>query len=115
MDGRHYSRTGLVWAPVEQKSVTPVAQKPAYVVDGISLGAQVSFKSSDYLEYQCTPSEQFEGVTWCNKPRVEEEARGSYRSSYTIAHSRDGTIFYLNRFLEPAFFNAGEVDNDIER
>jgi hypothetical protein len=81
-------------------------------VDGISLGAQVSFKSSDYLEYQCRPSEQFEGVTWCNKERVEEEARGSYRS---IAHSRDGTIYYLNRFLEPAFFNAGEVDNEIER
>ena len=82
---------------------------------GISLGARVSFKSSDYQEYQCTPSEQFEGVTWCNKQRVEEEARGSYRSSYTIAHSRDGTIYYLNQFLEPAFFNAGEVDNEIER
>ena len=36
-------------------------------------------------------------------------------SSYTIAHSRDGTIYYLNQFLEPAFFNAGEVDNEIER
>ena len=108
-----------MWAPVEQKSVTPggtAAPKPAkYVVDGISLGARVSFKSNDYQEYQCTPSEQFEGVTWCNKQRVEEEARGSYRSSYTIAHSRDGTIYYLNQFLEPAFFNAGEVDNEIER
>ena len=73
------------------------------------------YQSKEYQEYKCTPSEQFEGVTWCNKQRVEEEARGSYRSSYTIAHSHDGTIYYLNRFLEPAFFNAGEVDNDIER
>jgi hypothetical protein len=46
---------------------------------GIRLGDRVS--SSDYQEYQCRPSEQFEGVTWCNKQRVEEEARGSYRSS----------------------------------
>ena len=118
--GKPYTRIGLVWVPVEQKSVTSVdAQlRSKYVVDGfkgISLGARVSFKSSDYQEYQCTPSEQFEGVTWCNKQRVEEEARGSYRSSYTIAHSRDGTIYYLNQFLEPAFFNAGEVDNDIEQ
>jgi tetratricopeptide (TPR) repeat protein len=105
MDGKSYTRVGLVWTPVEQSK---------YVVDGISLGARVSFKSSD-LEYQCRPSEQFEGVRWCNKQRVEEEARGSFRSSYTIAHSRDGTIYYLNRFLEPAFFNAGEVDNEIER
>ena len=119
--GKPYTRVGLVWAPVEKKSVTPVAEEPAapkpakYVVDGISLGTQVSFKSSDYQEYQCTPSQQFEGVTWCKKQRVEEGARGSYRSSYTIAHSRDGTVYYLNRFLEPAFFNAGEVDNEIER
>ena len=110
--GKPYTRVGLVWAPVEQKSVTPVAK---YVVDGISLGARVSLEFSDYQEYQCTPSEQFEGVTWCKKQRVEEGARGSYRSSYTIAHSRDGTVYYLNQFLEPAFFNAGEVDADIER
>jgi hypothetical protein len=119
--GKPYTRVGLVWAPVEKKSVTPVAEEPAapkpakYVVDGISLGTQVSFKSSDYQEYQYTPSQQFEGVTWCKKQRVEEGARGSCRSSYTIAHSRDGTVYYLNRFLEPAFFNAGEVDNEIER
>ena len=113
--GKPYTRVGLVWAPVEQAE-EPEAPKPAkYDVDGISLGARVSIKSSDYQEYQCTPSQQFEGVTWCNKQRFEEEARGSYRSSYTIAHSRDGTIYYLNRFLEPAFFNAGEVDNEIER
>jgi tetratricopeptide (TPR) repeat protein len=89
-----------------------------YVVDGfsvLSLGARVSFQSADYQKYQCTPSQQFEGVTWCNKQGFEKEARGLYRSSYTIAHSREGTIYYLNRSLEPAFFNAGEVDADIER
>ena len=70
-----------------------------YVVnglDGLSLGGRVSPQSKEYQEYQCTPSEQFDRVTWCNKQWVEEEARGSYRSSYTIAHSPDGTIFYLN-------------------
>src|SRR5207248_6264509 len=29
-------------------------------------------------------------------------------------HSRDGTIYYLNRSQEPAFFSVGEVDRDIE-
>jgi tetratricopeptide (TPR) repeat protein len=89
-----------------------------YVVNGfggLSLGARVSFQSNEYQEYQCTPSEQFEGVTWCNKQRFEKDPRGLYRSSYTIVHSREGTIYYLNRSLEPAFFNAGEVDADIER
>jgi hypothetical protein len=78
---------------------------------GLSLGGRVSPQSKEYQEYQCTLSEQFEGITWCNK----QESRGSYRSSYTIAHSREGTIYYLNRALEPAFFNAGEIDARIER
>jgi tetratricopeptide (TPR) repeat protein len=81
---------------------------------GLSLGARIPFQSPDYQEYQCTPSEQFDAVTWCNKQRFEKEARGLYRSSYTIAHSRDGTIYYLNRSQEPAFFNAGEIDSDIQ-
>jgi tetratricopeptide (TPR) repeat protein len=88
-----------------------------YVVnglDGLSLGGRVSPRSNEYQEYQCKPSEQFEGVTWCNKQRFEKEPRGLYRSSYTIAHSRDGTICYLNRSQEPAFFSVGEVDRDIE-
>jgi tetratricopeptide (TPR) repeat protein len=92
--------------------------RPKYVVnglDGLSLGGRVSPQSNEYQEYQCTPSEQFEGVTWCNKQPFEKDPRGLYRSSYTIAHSREGTINYLNRSLEPAFFNAGEVDADIER
>ena len=89
-----------------------------YVVnglDGLRLGGRVSPQSSEYQKYQCTPSDQFEGVTWCNKQRLDEkEPRGLYRSSYTIAHSREGTIYYLNRSQEPAFFNAGEADTDIE-
>jgi tetratricopeptide (TPR) repeat protein len=89
-----------------------------YVVnglDGLRLGGRVSPQSNEYQKYQCTPSDQFEGVTWCNKQRLDEkEPRGLYRSSYTIAHSREGTIYYLNRSQEPAFFNAGEVDTDIE-
>jgi tetratricopeptide (TPR) repeat protein len=94
------------------------SQRKKYFVDGIpglSLGAQVPLQSPDYQEYQCTPSGQFGGLTWCSKQRFEKERRGPYRSSYTILHSRDGTIYYLNRSLEPAFFNAGEVGADIER
>jgi tetratricopeptide (TPR) repeat protein len=89
-----------------------------YVVaglDGLRLGGRVSPQSNEYQKYQCTPSDQFEGVTWCNKQRLDEkEPRGPYRSSYSNAHSREGTIYYLSRSQEPAFFNAGEVDTDIE-
>jgi tetratricopeptide (TPR) repeat protein len=119
-DFREALNHGSTTAPDDIKRVEREieSRRKIYVVDGfsgLSLGARVSFQSGDYQEYQCTPSEQFEGVTWSNKQRVEKEARGSYRSSCTIAHSRDGIVYYLNRSLEPAFFNAGEADSDIER
>ena len=119
-DFREAQNNGSTTAPEDINRVERAIEslRKKYVVDGfsgLSLGARVSFQSADYQEYQCTPSQQFDGVTWCNKQRVEKEARGSYRSSYTIAHSRDGIIYYLNRSLEPAFFNAGEADSDIER
>src|SRR5262245_50509089 len=116
-DFREAQNNGSTTAPEDINRVERAIEslRKKYVVDGfsgLSLGARVSFQSADYQEYQCTPSQQFDGVTWCNKQRVEKEARGSYRSSYTIAHSRDGIIDYLNRSLEPAFFNAGEADSD---
>jgi hypothetical protein len=87
--GKPYTRIGLVWAPVDAQL------RSNYVVDGfrgISLGDRVSFNSSDYQEYQCTPSEQFEGVTWCNKQRVEEEARGSYHHTRSLTHATGPSI-----------------------
>jgi len=119
-DFREAQNNGSTTAPEDinrlERAIESLRKK--YVVnglDGLSLGGRVSPQSNEYQKYQCTPSEQFEGVTWCNKQGFEKEARGLYRSSYTIAHSREGTIYYLNRALEPAFFNAGEVDADIER
>jgi hypothetical protein len=119
-DFREAQNNGSTAAPEDINRVEGKIEslRKKYVVnglDGLSLGGRVSPQSNEYQKYQCTPSDQFEGVTWCNKQRLDEkEPRGLYRSSYTIAHSREGTIYYLNRSQEPAFFNAGEVDTDIE-
>jgi tetratricopeptide (TPR) repeat protein len=120
-DFREAQNNGSTTAPEDIKRLERVIDslRPKYGFtglgfSGLSLGARIPFQSPDYQEYQCTPSEQFDAVTWCNKQRFEKEARGLYCSSYTIAHSRDGTVYYLNRSQEPAFFNAGEVDSDIQ-
>ena len=79
-------------------------QSPAdskYVVAGLSLGSRVQFDSSEYREYKCGPSDQFDGFTWCQKTRQE---RGFANVTYSILHSQDGTVVYVNRFQEPAFF-----------
>src|SRR5262249_20417179 len=79
------------------------ASDSAYVVDGLALGAKVAFNSAVYREYECTPSEQFEGLSWCRRHTSENGPRGTVRSSYTLAHTQDGTVFYVNRELYPAY------------
>jgi hypothetical protein len=87
--------------------------KSIYVVDGLALGGRIDFDGQSYRGYQCTPSEQFAGFTWCQKSGLETDPRGQYMSSRSILHSADGTALYINRFLEPAWFSGNEADDDI--
>jgi hypothetical protein len=86
-----------------------------YSVAGLALGSRVQFDSADYREYKCSPSEQFAGYTWCQKTRQEKDRRGSLNVTYSLLHSQDGTVFYVNRFQEPAFFGPNEADAAIRQ
>ena len=81
-----------------------------YSVAGLPLGSRVQFNSTDFREYKCSPSEQFAGYAWCQKTRQEKDRRGSLNVTYSLLHSQDGTIFYVNRFQEPAFFGPNEAE-----
>jgi len=96
---------------------TPFAKPvvPTYAVAGLALGSRVQFDSSDYREYKCSPSEQFAEFTWCQKTRQERDRRGSTNVTYSILHSQDGTVVYVNRYQEPAVFGPNEVDEAIRR
>jgi tetratricopeptide (TPR) repeat protein len=91
------------------------ASESPYVVDGLALGAKVAFNSAVYREYECNPSDQFEGLSWCRRHTSEDGPRGALRSSYTLAHTQDGTVFYVNRELYPAYFNPGDINAEIQR
>jgi hypothetical protein len=91
------------------------SQSSAYAVSGVTLGATLQFGSSAYREYKCSPSDQFDGFTWCQKTRKEKERRGTFTATYSILHSRDGAAAYVNRYQEPAFFAANEADDDIQQ
>ena len=93
----------------------PIAgQAPTYAVDGLALGSKVKFESAAYRDYKCGPSEQFDGFTWCQRWRRDSERRGSFEATYSILHAKDGTVVYANRHQQPAFFDAGETDRDIQ-
>jgi len=103
-------------AQSERQDPDPIGvQSSAYAVSGVVLGATVQFDSSACKEYKCTPSDQFDGFTWCQKTRQEKERRGKFSSTYSILHSRGGVAVYIDRYLEPAFFGAREADDDIRQ
>jgi Superinfection immunity protein len=105
-------------APVQamsQPSQSGLRNGVVYTVDGLQLGSRVVLDSPVYREYSCTASNQFSNFTWCQRKRLENLPRGQFNSSNTILHSPDGTAFYINRYLEPAFFAGNEANDDINR
>jgi hypothetical protein len=88
---------------------------PTYSVGGIALGSRVKLDSAISREYKCGPSEQFAGLTWCQKTlRSSEQHHPSEAAYYSILHSKDGTVLYANRYQQPAFFDAHKTDQDIK-
>jgi hypothetical protein len=86
-----------------------------YAVDGVAVGTQLNFGSASYRAYKCNPSDQFEGFVWCQKKRTDKERRRSYITAYSLLHSEDGNLSYINRSQEPAFFNPSEAELNIQQ
>ena len=89
--------------------------KIPFAVEGSALGALVERDSQKYRAYQCSPSEQFAGFTWCNKTSTRKTSRGRVYTSYSILHSADGTIVYANKTLEPAFASSEAATDEVQR
>src|SRR6516165_8914447 len=85
-------------------SLGQVSARTKYAVDGVAVESKVD--SATYLEYKCSPSDQFEGFTWCQKTRNDRDRRGNSTATYSILHDKDGNVVYVNRFQLPAFFNS---------
>jgi hypothetical protein len=65
-----------------------IAAPTQYAVDGLAIGTHLNFDSAFYREYKCSRSNQFDGLTWCQKTRSDRERRGSYTAAYSLLHSR---------------------------
>ena len=91
------------------------SDSPVYAVSGLALGARVQFDSSRYRAYKCRASDLFDGLRWCQKTGREKERRGAFTVTHSLLHARDGSVLYLNRYQEPAFFGPNEAVGDIER
>jgi predicted aspartyl protease len=106
--------TSLQHATQQQTSDNSSAVSP-YVVDGLTLGGKVHLDSNAYKQYHCGPSGNFPGFIWCHKERTEQSKRGEITSSNSILHAPDGTAWYINRYIEPAFFGPNDIRKAIDQ
>jgi hypothetical protein len=79
---------------------------PAYSVTGVAIGSRVDFDSTAYQEYRCDRSEMFDGLTFCTKRTDDTDQRGPFVAYDGLLHSRDGTVVYVSRYQDPAYFAA---------
>jgi hypothetical protein len=106
---------GSATAAFPQQATRPSnIQVAPYAVDGLTLGRRVQSAPSAFRDYQCGQSDQFDGFKWCTKTLQDRERRGSFTAAYSILHAADGTVAYVNRFQEPAFFGPNEANDDIQ-
>ena len=90
----------------------PIGTEP-YKVGDFRLGQQI--RPALLQGYTCKPSDQFEGFAWCVRSSRKKEARGTFTLSESLLRSPGGNAVYINRSYSPAFFNANEVNSDIEQ
>ncbi|MGZ8299336.1 MAG: hypothetical protein ACXWU5_02755 [Rhodoplanes sp.] len=86
-----------------------------FVVDGLALGSRAPTEHPSYSAFQCSPSEVFAGLTWCQRVQRERTGARERSTSTSILHHPDGRAAYVNRVSEPVVYGAGGFQNEFDR
>ncbi|MGZ8371997.1 MAG: hypothetical protein ACXW3G_03765 [Rhodoplanes sp.] len=86
-----------------------------FVVDGLALGSRAPTEHPSYSAFQCSPSEVFAGLTWCQRVQRERTGARERSTSTSILHHTDGRAAYVNRVSEPVVYGAGGFQNEFDR
>ncbi|MBV8746463.1 MAG: hypothetical protein JO134_15610, partial [Xanthobacteraceae bacterium] len=92
-----------------QTSTTP------YTVNGLQLGARLAPNSGAYREYNCSPSEQFAGLTWCSRSSPEKGSYGQKSASFSLLRTSDGTIAYANHAADLTSFSQDAAKKELQK
>jgi hypothetical protein len=87
------------------------AEPAKYAVDGLAVGMRLNSDDASYRQYRCSPSDQFDGLAWCQKTRRDK----SGTAIYSLLHSGDGSVLYINRSQDSAFSNPKKAEEEIQQ
>jgi hypothetical protein len=86
-----------------------------FAVDGLPLGGKVRTDSGVYKQYDCAASTQYRDLTYCKRVKTDNKGGSRLTTTTSIIHSDDGTVAYVNQFVEPASFTQTDIDAEITR
>ena len=82
--------------------------------DSLGTACPLSGRNSTYRSVQISEtSSVFDGLTLCVKRTDDTESRGPFIAYDGLLHSRDGTVVYVSRYQDPAYWRDDEVEEDI--
>jgi hypothetical protein len=94
---------------------TTLRSPDRFAVDGLALGDKVRTDSATYKQYECTASSRYRDLTFCKRLKTEAKGGSNLTTTTTILRSVDGTVAYVNQFIEPASFSRSDIDAEIAR
>lgn len=106
---------GLALACLTHAQQASAADLGRFSVDGLALGGKVRTDSAIYKQYNCTPSSQYRELIFCKRTKTETKAGSNVTTTTTILHAADGTVAYVNQFIEPASFSRSDIDAEVTR
>src|SRR5579863_1661719 len=112
--GRVSLAAGFLWF-AQTSTALPQTPSNSFVVDGVTLGANIQPESEAQHSFICRPSEQFAGFVWCNRTRPEQGRFGPHSSTLSVLQSASGTAVYISQSISPAYFAPGDIDREITR
>jgi clan AA aspartic protease (TIGR02281 family) len=92
-----------------------VAPYSPYAVDGLAVGGSVAPQSRVYKSYQCEPSIDYPGYTWCKRTQTKRSGSKDVSVSTSIVHGSDNVVAYINQTVRPAKFSSGDIQNELVR
>jgi hypothetical protein len=86
-----------------------------YAVEGLNLGDPIDTGSPNYRSYNCQPSEDFTGITWCNRTQQRNVRGRNVTVTNRIGHAADRSALYLSANAQPVMQTKTAIQSEINR
>src|SRR5271165_704249 len=100
-----------------QHAEGPLAPAPnrGYVVNGLALGAPFDPQSDPAAGYACHASDDYTGFAWCQSHHAESSKFGPETIWMSVFRSETNATVEITEAVDPAFFQQGDAEREIQR